>query len=342
MCLSFTDHVRTFGGDCDPEARVLPRLEKLLKQRMRRRGLLFLPPSFLGYDVPNWEALGAFDDIVVDCYLFAIVRRIEGLRNQLRVRPNIEGLITRNVDNFLFDRQSRRDAIGYAVFANLEAAIADLAVAGQANVDTLDERRLRSDSIVRLGSGAASSAPCDPKRLEEAVLESPRFSEALASLVAASDEGREWMIELARQMAAADIRCFRVSDLVAAIATRARGDWNARHAAPAAELGYEDDDESFRLVRLVWPDESLDTTDLFETLKRVVPERIAQERQMRVRKGLSALFEEWIRTIEEEGLSRPNQAELVRRLTMSAKTLSDYLQRLRGILHEVLPEKPDE
>lgn len=342
MCLSFTDHVRTFGRDCDPEACVLPRLEKLLKQCMRRRGLLSQPPALLGYDPPTWQAPGAFDDIVSDCYRFGVAERIEGLRNQLVVRPNIEGLITRNVNNFLFHRQSKRDPIGYAVFSNLEAAVADLAASGQAAVDTLDENRLPAASIVRIGSGAAGMKPGERTELDAAVLEVPNWNEALADLVSTSDEGREWMIEFLRRIEANGMPCFRVSDLVAAIASRARDDWAARHAEPAAELGYEGQDESYRLVRLVWPDEDLDTKDVLEMLKRTVPARIAKEQQARVRKGLTAVFEEWIRAIEDEGVSRPNQAELARRLTMSAKTLSDYLQRLRGMAREILAEKPDE
>lgn len=342
MCLSFTDHVRTFGRDCDPEACVLPRLEKLLKQRMRRRGLLSLPPGFLGYGAPTWEADGAWEDIVVDCYLFALVRRIEGLRNQLRVRPNIDGLITRNVDNFLFERQSRRDPIGYAVFENLESAVADLATSGKASVAGIEEGRLHCAAIVRLGAASAASTPCEAERLRQAVADAAGWGDALAHLVTTSDGGREWMIGFLNRIEAVGMGCFRVSDLVSAIAVPARDDWAAKNALPASELGYEGQDEAQRLVRLVWPDDGTDTTDVFEMLKRVVPERIANEQQARVRKGLTAVFEEWIKTIEDEGVGRPNQAELARRLTMSAKTLSDYLQRLRAILREILAEKPDE
>lgn len=342
MCLSFSEHVRTFGRDCDPEACVLPRLEKLLRERMRRRGLLTAPPAYLGYDIASWDAAGAFDDIVADCYLFAVVKRIQGLRNQLVVRPDIDGLIRRNVDNFLFDRQLNKDPIGYAVFENLESAVADLATAGKASAAGIEEGRLRSAAIVRLGAADAASTPCDAERLRKAVGDAAEWSDALAGLVTTSDGGREWMIGFLKRIEAEGIRCFRVSDLVAAVASRARNDWAARHAVPAGELGYEGDDESHRLVRLVWPDEAGETTEVLEMLKRIVPARIEREQQARVRKGLTAVFEEWIITIVEEGVSRPNQAELARRLTMSAKTLSDYLQRLRGMMREILGEKPDE
>lgn len=217
-----------------------------------------------------------------------------------------------------------------------------MAASGQAAVDTLDENRLPAASIVRIGRGERGSKPCERAQLQTAVLGAPDWNEALGDLVSTSDRGREWMMDFLKRIEADGMPCFRVSDLVAAVASRTREDWKARHAVPAGELGYEGQDESHRLVRLVWPDEGADTTDVLEMLKRSVPKRIVKEQQARVRKGLTAVFEEWIRTIEDEGVSRPNQAELARRLTMSAQTLSDYLQRLRGILGEILGEKPDE
>lgn len=341
MCVSFTEHVRTFGRDCDPAACVLPQLEKLLRKRMRRRNLVAAPPKFLGYDIPSWSADVAFEDIVVDCYIYAVASRIEGLQGQLRVRANIDGLITLNVDNFLTERQSRRDPIGYAVFGNLETALADLRTSGQASVDDLEDGRLKSASVIRLGSGGGAAAPCDPAGLNEAVARAAGWTEALSGLTSTSDEGRSWMADFLRSLGAGGIRCARVSDIVAAVASRARQDWAVRHATPAKELGHEGNDAIGSLVRIVWPDESVEIKDLLEMLKRAVPERIAQERQLRVRNGLTAVFDEWIQTIEDGGISKPNQAELAERLGISDATLSDYLRRLRQIVATILPEKPE-
>ncbi len=76
-------------------------------------------------------------------------------------------------------------------------------------------------------------------------------------------------------------------------------------------------------------------------LKRAVPERIGQERQLRVRNGLRAVFDHWIQTIEESGLSKPNQAELAERVGMSDATFSDYLRRLRQLVVTILAENPE-
>lgn len=247
---------------------------------MRRRGLLSGPPSYLGYDLANWNVADAFDDIVVDCYVFAIAARIEGLRNQLRVRVSVDGMIVRNVDNFLLERQRRRDPIGYAVFGNLEAALADLSTSGRAIVDDLEAGRLRSASTVRFKGASTGAAPCDPARLQEAVADAPRWGETLATLVSTSNDGREWTSDFVRRLDDRGIGCFRVSDLVAAIATRAREDWAARHATPAAELAYEGDDDAYQLVRIARADESVEMRDMLAMLRRTVPDHIAREGQM--------------------------------------------------------------
>ena len=49
MASIFTEHVRQFRADSDLATRVLPDLERLLKQRMRRKNLLSAPPAYLGY-----------------------------------------------------------------------------------------------------------------------------------------------------------------------------------------------------------------------------------------------------------------------------------------------------
>ena len=109
---------------------------------MRLRSLFAAPPSYLGYPgVSNWSAPGAFEDIVADCYIFAILQRLTALRNQLKIKPNIDGLISRNVANFLLERQRQNDLIGYAVFGNVKAAALEAAEAGLIVLENLAQRK---------------------------------------------------------------------------------------------------------------------------------------------------------------------------------------------------------
>lgn len=148
MASVLTEHVRTFGPTSDPTGQVLPAMERLLRYRMRQKNLLSAPPEFLGYPaVANWSAPGAFEDIVVDCYIFAIAQRVTALQNQLRIKPNVDGLISRNVANFLLERQRKHDPIGYAVFGNVRGAAQDAGDAGEVVVDCRGDK-LNSQSVL--------------------------------------------------------------------------------------------------------------------------------------------------------------------------------------------------
>jgi hypothetical protein len=336
--MSFTEHVRTFGRDCDPVGCVLPRLNRLLRARMRRRNLLDAPPRYLGYAFPNWNDDDAFEELVFDCYLFAVARRIRGLQRQLRARTNIDGCICRNVDNFLTERQRRRDPVGYAVFGNVEAAAGELCAANQLTVEGHANGRIQNASILHLDARQANGDPCEPGRLQSAVAEASDWRDSLESLTSTTAEGCAWVVALLQRLRAAGTLHVRVVDLVHAIATRARDDWQALHATPAGELAFEGDDELLTITRIVRPVDRTEWTDTLRNLRLAVLERIARERQQRVRERLTAVFDEMIRMLEETDFAQLEQTALADRLDMPDATLSDYLRRLRRILAEILPE----
>jgi hypothetical protein len=213
-----------------------------------------------------------------------------------------------------------------------------LAASGRLAIDGLEDGRLRGESVIRLDTARAGDPPTEPAQIQAAVATDPKWSAALTGLTMTSDAGREWVTDLLRHLQEDGLSCLWVSDLVSAIASRAREDWAARHAARAGDLAHEGDDETCALVPLIRPDESVEIRDQIAILRRVVPERIAQERQLRVRNGLTVVFREWIRMIEEGGISRPSQTELAERVGMSDATLSDYLRRLRQMLETILSQ----
>ena len=101
MASVLTDHVRHFGATSDPTGEVLPALERLLRHHMRLKNLLGAAPEVLGYSgVSSWTTANAFEDIVADCYIYAVLQRLAALRAQLTIKPNVDGLISRNVANF--------------------------------------------------------------------------------------------------------------------------------------------------------------------------------------------------------------------------------------------------
>jgi hypothetical protein len=338
MCTSFTEHVRTFGPDCDLAACVLPRLADVLRREMRQRHLLDAPPSYLGFpEASSWHAPEVFDDLLAECYLFAIVKRINGLRNQLNAHANIDGFITRNVRNFLFERQLENDPIGYATFGNVEAATNALEEIGELTVEERVRGRLVNASLIRFGGAPVTDSLTNADALR-AVLEGvPGWRKVLPELVATTDDGQLWLAGYLRALARSGITSVRASDLVAALATRIRADWSARNATPPNELALEgEEDDLVRVVRLVLPDSSIDDRHLIESLERLVPERIARIEDADVRARLDPIFRAIIEALKT-GMS-PVQADLVRRLGIARSTMSRDFVRLQKIFEEILAD----
>src|SRR6185295_7939494 len=99
---TFTEYVRGASGD-SPQDRsrfdgLLTSLRSVLIQELKRRDLWNAPPRFLGVFGGNrWEEADLPDELVLDCFEYVFIRRIQGLRNQAKVHPDIDGLIVLNV-----------------------------------------------------------------------------------------------------------------------------------------------------------------------------------------------------------------------------------------------------
>jgi hypothetical protein len=343
MASVLTEHVRNFDAASDPAEQVLPALERLLRHRMRQKNLLSAPPEFLGYPgVPNWDSAIAFEDIVVDCYIYAIAQRVAALRNQLKIKPNVDGLISRNVKNFLLERQRQHDPIGYAVFGNVQGAAREAAAANVLVLENLERGKIHNGTILRFDGGPPIALPAPPDLIQETVKGATGWEEVVRHLTETTEEGREWVLGLLRQFRGAGIAAIRSGDLVAAVAGRVRAEWAARHADPASEVGREGEDEYEATVRMVWPDEGLETRERWERLKRVIPGRIARlDRQERVRVRLAGVFAALVQAVEEGGHAPPTQAELIERTGIARATLSDDFRLLREIMTELDAQNPD-
>src|SRR5207248_699958 len=117
-------------------------------------------PGNLGYPgVPSWSAPQDFEDIVGDCYIFAVLQRLQALRKQLRIKPNVDGLISRNVENFLIERRRRFDPIGYSVFGNVRAAALEAAAAKAISLENLKGGKVYNESVLRLDSSRPDAVP---------------------------------------------------------------------------------------------------------------------------------------------------------------------------------------
>ena len=136
MTSIFTDYIRSLkpGGPA-PEAerfeQIWEHLRTKLAIEMKRRGVWYSSPSYLGiYGYSSWAQTiaerSAFDELTAECYAFIFLDRLRGLKAQAQVRANIDGLILRNIRNFLFDTQKRHDPLGFRVFEVVQSTVRTL------------------------------------------------------------------------------------------------------------------------------------------------------------------------------------------------------------------------
>jgi hypothetical protein len=120
------------NGDFDE---VWTALRRLLVSELRRRSLWSLPPACLGiYGCATWADPEAVEELVADCFVFIFAERFRSLKAQLRNKPNVEGLILRNVRNFLHETQRRHDPVGFRVFTVLRSAVRGALSTGELQV----------------------------------------------------------------------------------------------------------------------------------------------------------------------------------------------------------------
>lgn len=265
----FSDFLRSLeaGRQPDPERlrEVLAALERLLRGELRRRGLWRLPPVRLGLvGYASWREPGALAELAADAYEHVILRRMRGLLAQLRVKPQIEGLVRLNVHHFLRDLQHGNDPLGYRAWEvaqnAVERAVERKALAIAADGPPVDAGTL----LATLPAGAGPSpgdAPADPGAAAAAAATPGPAGEArhrhlaaraalwnaelLPDLVTAGGKGLDPVIdrlaERLPELAADRVARFRLRELVAALRDDLRRQWAARlwqagDEAPAGEV----------------------------------------------------------------------------------------------------------
>lgn len=124
----FTLYVRSLepGTSSDPQqfAAMWEALRQALLRELRRRGLFAVSPACLGiYGAKSWFEADALNELLADCYIFIFIKRLRRLKAQLEIKQNIEGLVFRNIRNFLYDVQKKHDPIGFRIFEMLQKAI---------------------------------------------------------------------------------------------------------------------------------------------------------------------------------------------------------------------------
>lgn len=309
----FTAYVRSQRGEETPDADLLHdawnALQAALGAELKRRGLWHSPPSFVGvYGHDRWDAEetvgdpmshawcrtrpahSALEELVTDCWAYVFSDRMRCLKLQLQEKENIDGLVLRNVKNFLYERQRDHDPIGFRVFEQLKSVMAE-AIARQALFVLGGDPRIRNNTV--LGFEPSTDLRLPAHDLGPTVV---RWNdELLPGLVTA--RGRQETEVLARldrfllELPEHGIHCFRFRDLVDPLKNDARQRCAALLAREDSSGKVECSAEQVQVVRRALPECAAESRDSFEHLTRCVSASIeGLEVDPRTRGYLRALW----------------------------------------------------
>jgi hypothetical protein len=199
---------------------------------------------------------------------------MRSLKLQLAEKENIDGLVLRNVKNFLHERQREHDPVGFRIFERLKEVLAD-AVARQALYVLGGDPRIRNNTI--LGFDPTTELRLPALDLGPTVV---RWNdELLPGLVIA--RGKEEVAVLERlgqllfDLPQHGVHLFRFKDLVDPLKNDARLRWAAFLAREDCEGRIECSPDQIQGLRQVLPERAVESRQSFEHLTRWMSAAIA-------------------------------------------------------------------
>ncbi|HEX6903051.1 MAG TPA: hypothetical protein VF789_25260 [Thermoanaerobaculia bacterium] len=327
------------NGDFDE---VWAALRRLLVSELKRRSLWSLPPAYLGiYGYATWGDPEAVEELVADCFVFIFAERFRSLKAQLRYKPNVEGLILRNVRNFLHETQKRHDPIGFRVFTVLRTVVRDALSAGKLQV-IAGSPALRHSTVLAFRLGASLEETARPEELRPHVL--AWNDDLLPDLITARGwDVRQVTARLERHLchlAAKGIRAVRFHDLVDALRQDARARWRSVwvHSPEGIPPRLEEDGFAAvaRLVELPGEDERESLHRLLACLEQSV-ERVAEPpaRSRDYLRRLLVFLKSHAADAPEErdapGKGLPSHRQLAQLLAIPRERLPDIFRTLQAL-----------
>ncbi|MCP4658113.1 MAG: hypothetical protein GY856_22105 [bacterium] len=277
--LVFTEYVRSLGPGGEPPDRaayeeLLKHLRAKLVRELKKRSLWSAPPSYLGiYGGTRWTDGDLLEELLLDCYEFIFIRRLEGLKKQLLVRRSIEGLIPLNIRHLLYEAQKRHDPLGFQIFKAVQTTVLRLLDDGVLYLLTGDPR-VRNDTVLGFtawgdpetvgGVGLGPQVKVWSNQLLPELITGKNREDVLAELE-----------RLIRRLPDEDVEVFRFKDLIEPLKEEARARWRAIQLGSAdAPCAKEGDGTLAPVVRLVRPDRGFEERQSFRKLLACVAERI--------------------------------------------------------------------
>ena len=299
MSFVFTEYVRSLEPGVEPDSQLLDRvldvLSGALKREIRRRGLWQAPPSYFGIFGKSWQDGEALQDLLYECYIFVFLERLRALKKQLLIKDNIDGLVFRNVKNFLQAAQERNDPFGHRIFTILSNATRRLIDSDVLRI--LQGKRIGSETV--LAFSTIGSPP--PARLEELLQAGDLFEgrhpledhvrawcdHLLPDLVTAVGRGvagvLEMLAENLKRLLEVGFGVFRFRNILDPLRQEVRARCRQPWYSPEETTGFEDNggDGAGIEVPVIFPSTTLEDGDSFRKFLDCMRRSIAEIRASR-------------------------------------------------------------
>jgi hypothetical protein len=298
---------------------LLKTMAKALRERMSQRGLWKSKTNYLGYlSAGNWDQeADLFDEIVFDCYVFAIAKRLKSLRNAMQRFDNIDGLVFRNINNFLTERQRTHDPIGYAVAQNLIHALQDAIELGTITPDGLKRGKICNQTSFSFESSQMTD---DPQLISKVLRNNQTWLKIRIKLAKRNKRVQQELCELICALKDAGIKHFRFKTLVNLMKNDVRASYLSVKIDEPQEEFYIDCDE---------------LNSIFNQWYLNILQRIAQaNHQRRVRHNLKLIFISRVKAITQF-TEIPSQSELAKQLNVSVGTINAHIKILREYAQQI-------
>lgn len=341
----FTDYVRSLTPGEEPDAEMFETVWSTLRgalcAEMKKRSLWRLPPHRLGiYGQTSWSQEGAFDELAIDCYTFIFLDRLPALKAQLEVKDNIEGMVFRNIRNFLYDAQKKNDPLGFRTYRVLRGAVSRLIAAGTLHVVEGGPRP----------GGATVLAFAPGRRAEvargadlEAAAREWGDELTLAIVTARGKRRRATVAALAARLAelpARGVEAFRFKDLADALKRAVRARWRTLGESLEGETAFESAaGESATRVRVSAPDTAFEDRQSYAELCARVERNLERaDRSRRARGDLRRLWSLLRRQVAEaDDDAPPSRREMARALGISRYRLARHFAVLGRWIQQLQP-----
>ncbi len=283
MSSHFAAYLHALGPAGDPPddaaaGRILDTLRRALVHEMKRRSLWSSPPSYLGAcGGARWTDGDLLEDLLLACYLFIFIRRLSGLRDQLLAGKNVDGLVFRNIRNFLTDTQRRHDPLGYRIFGVARSAVKRLLAAAKLHVCGGDPE-VGNGTVLAFSPWHDAQATVGADLRQQAAVWT---DELMPELITAWSTTKlsELIGERIARLSDEDVEVFRFRDLVEPLKAEARARWYAiRRDGEGETVVEEGSDGMLSIVRLVRPHSELEERQSFEQLLACMEERLERLR----------------------------------------------------------------